>query len=61
LKLPLDEDGFFTEKDAQLQPNETSVRGIYLAGAIQQPMRTSEAATSASAAALKAITELQKK
>jgi heterodisulfide reductase subunit A-like polyferredoxin len=61
LKLPLDEVGFFTEKDAQLQPNETSVRGIYLAGAIQQPMGTSEAATSASAAALKAITELQKK
>ncbi len=58
LKLPLDEDGFFKEKDAQLEPNETPIKGIYLVGAIQQPMRTSEAATSASAAALKAITEL---
>jgi heterodisulfide reductase subunit A len=59
LKLPLDEDGFFTEKNPQLEPNETPLKGIYLAGAIQQPMRTSEAITSASAAALKAITELR--
>ena len=61
LKLPLDEDGFFAEKDQQLEPCETPIKGIYLAGAVQQPMRTSEAATSASAAVLKAITELQKK
>jgi len=61
LKLPLDEDGFFTEKNPQLEPSETPVKGIYLAGAAQQPMRTSEATTSASAAALKALTELQKK
>jgi heterodisulfide reductase subunit A-like polyferredoxin len=61
LKLPLDEDGFFAEKDQQLEPCETPIKGIYLAGAVQQPMRTSEATTSASAAALRAITELQKK
>jgi quinone-modifying oxidoreductase subunit QmoB len=59
LKLALDEDGFFMEKNPQLEPNETPVKGIYLAGAVQQPMKTSEAATSASAAALKAITELR--
>jgi quinone-modifying oxidoreductase subunit QmoB len=61
LKLPLDEDGFFAEKNPQLEPWETPVKGIYLAGAIQQPMRTSEAASSAAAAVLKAITELQGK
>ena len=60
LKLPLDEDKFFSEKSPQLEPCETLVKGIYLAGAIQQPMRTSEAAMSASAAVLKAITEMQK-
>jgi len=59
LKLPLDEDGFFVEKSAQLEINETLTKGIFLAGAVQQPMRTSEAVVSASAAALKAITELQ--
>jgi heterodisulfide reductase subunit A-like polyferredoxin len=61
LKLPLDEDGFFAEKNPQLEPYETPIRGIYLAGAIQQPMRTSEAASGAAAAVLKAITELQSK
>lgn len=59
LKLPLDEDGFFSEKKPQLEPYETLTKGIYLVGAIQQSMRTSEAAVSASAAVLKAITELQ--
>jgi len=58
-KLPLDEDGFFVEKSPQLEISETQVKGIFLAGAVQQPMRTNEAVTSASAAALKAITELQ--
>jgi len=58
LKLPLDEDGFFAEKDSQLEINETPIKGIYLAGVVQQPMRTNEAVTSASAAALRAISEL---
>jgi len=61
LRLPLDEDRFLTEKNPQLEPCETPVKGIYLAGAIQQPMRTSEAVTSASAAVLRAITEMQGK
>jgi len=59
LKLPLDEDGFFLEKDAQLATNETSVSGIFLAGAVQQPMHSYEATVSASAAALKAIYAVQ--
>jgi len=59
LKLPLDEDGFLIEKNPQLEINETPVKGIFLAGAVQQPMRTSEAVVSASAAALRAISELQ--
>ncbi len=61
LKLPLDEDKFFHEKNPQLEPCETQVKGIYLAGAVQQPMRTTEAAMSASAAVLKAIKDLQDK
>jgi heterodisulfide reductase subunit A len=60
LKLPLDEDRFFAEKNPQLEPCETTVKGIYLAGAVQQPMRTNETVTSASAAALKAIADVQK-
>jgi heterodisulfide reductase subunit A-like polyferredoxin len=59
-KLPMDEDGFFAEKNAQIETNETLVKGILLAGAVQQPIRTNEAVMSASAAVLKAITELQK-
>ena len=59
LKLPLDEDGFFSEKNAQLEVNETPVKGIFLAGAVQQPMRTNEAVVSASAAVLKAISAVK--
>jgi len=55
LKLPLDEDGFFAEKNPQLEINETPIKGIFLAGAVQQPMRTNEAVVSASATVLKAI------
>jgi len=61
LKLPLDEDGFFKEKNPQLESSETSVKGIFLAGAVQQPMRTSEAVVSASAAVLKAIDSVKDK
>lgn len=59
LGLTLTEDGFITEKDPQLSPNETLVKGIFLAGAVQQPMHTYQAVTHASAAALKAMQELQ--
>jgi len=60
LGLTLNEDGFVTEKDSQLKANETTVEGIFLAGAVQQPMHTFQAATHASAAALRAMSALQK-
>jgi len=60
LGLSLDQDGFFTEKNPQLSTNETPVGGIFLAGAVQQPMHVHEALTSASAAAMKAVSSMQK-
>ncbi|MDI6847027.1 MAG: CoB--CoM heterodisulfide reductase iron-sulfur subunit A family protein [Candidatus Bathyarchaeia archaeon] len=53
LKLPLDEDCFFLEKHPQLAPNETTRDGIFLAGAVQQPMHVYETLISASAVAMK--------
>jgi len=58
--LTLTQDGFVTEKNPQLNANETMIKGVFLAGAVQQPMRTNEAVMSASAAALKAISTLEK-
>jgi len=55
LGLTLNEDGFIIEKDPQLNANETTVEGIFLAGAVQQPMHSSQAVTHASAAALRAV------
>ncbi len=60
LKLTLDEDGFFTEKHAQLAANETPVDGVFLAGAVQQPMHVYEALVNASAAAMKVVSLSQK-
>jgi len=59
-KLTLDKDGFFTEKHPQLGPNETPIDGIFLAGAVQQPMHVYEAIVHASAAAMKALSFIQK-
>jgi heterodisulfide reductase subunit A len=59
LKLSLDEDGFFTEKNPQFEINETPVKGIFLAGAVQQPMGTNEALVNARAAVLKYILAMQ--
>jgi heterodisulfide reductase subunit A-like polyferredoxin len=59
LGLTLTEDGFIREKDPQLNTNETMVKGIFLAGAVQQPMHTYEAVTSARAAVFEAIQELR--
>jgi len=53
LQLRLDEDCFFIEKHPQLAPNETTRDGVFLAGAVQQPMHIYEALMSASAAAMK--------
>jgi len=60
LKLTLDEDKFFQEKHPQLAPSEASVDGIFLAGAVQQPMHIYEALVHASAAAMKVLSRLQK-
>jgi heterodisulfide reductase subunit A-like polyferredoxin len=61
LGLKLTEDGFIQEKDPQLNANETTVEGVYLAGAVQQQMHSYEAVASASAVALKAISAISKK
>jgi len=55
LQLTLDRDCFFMEKHPQLAPNETTRDGIFLAGAVQQPMHVYEALMSASAAAMKVL------
>jgi len=59
LKIPLDEDGFFKEVHPQLSGNETPVKGIFLAGAVQEPMNIAEAMTRASAAAARAFIYIQ--
>jgi heterodisulfide reductase subunit A-like polyferredoxin len=61
LGLSLTEDRFISEKDPQLYVNETTVKGILLAGAVQQPMHVYEATSNASAAVLKAVSMLKKK
>ncbi len=60
LDLPLTEDHFISEKDPQLYVNEATVEGIFLAGAVQQPMHSYEAVSSASAAVLRALHALKK-
>jgi len=60
LQLPLDEDCFFIEKHPQLASNETTRDGIFLAGAVQQPMHINEALMSASAAAVKVYSFLRR-
>jgi len=55
LKLPLDENHFFPEKHPQLAPNETTREGIFLAGAVQQPMHIYESLINGSAAAMKVL------
>jgi heterodisulfide reductase subunit A-like polyferredoxin len=52
LGLKLTQDGFIQEKDPQLHANQTTIEGVYLAGAVQQQMHSYEAVASASAAAL---------
>jgi len=61
LGLTLTEDGFIAEKDPQLSVNETTVDGVFLAGAMQQPMHTYQAVAQASAAVLKALSALNRK
>ncbi len=60
LKIPLAEDGFFKEVHPQLAANETPIKGIFLAGAVQEPMNIAEAIVRASAAATRAFILIQK-
>jgi heterodisulfide reductase subunit A-like polyferredoxin len=59
LGLKLTEDGFIAEKDPQLSVSETNVEGVFLAGAVQQPMHSYQAVVHASAAVLKAMSALR--
>lgn len=58
LKIPIDEEKFFKEKHPKLATNETPIEGIFLAGAVQQPMNIEETLAHASAAALKVAVSL---
>jgi len=60
LKIPLSEDGFFKEAHLQLAANETPIKGVFLAGAVQEPMNIAEAITRASAVATKALISIKK-
>lgn len=54
LKLELDENGFFAEKDDLDAPLETNVDGIYICGGATGPIDISESVAQATAASLKA-------
>jgi len=60
LKIPLGEDGFFKEAHPQLATNETPIKGIFLAGAVQEPMNIAETIIRASAAVARAFISVQK-
>jgi heterodisulfide reductase subunit A len=57
LKIELDENGFFKEKDPIEAPFETSVDGIYVCGGALGPTDISESVTQAIAASLKAVSK----
>jgi heterodisulfide reductase subunit A len=50
LKLPLGSDGFFNEIHPKLRPVETTVDGVYIAGACQGPKNSAESVASGLAA-----------
>jgi heterodisulfide reductase subunit A len=54
LKTSLDLDGFFLERHPELNPVETAVEGVFLAGTIQGPKDIVDSVAQASAAAAKA-------
>ena len=55
LKVELDENGFFKEKDPLNAPLESTAKGIYLCGGATGPLDISESVTQAVAASFKAI------
>ena len=60
LEIPLNESGFFKETHPQLATHETPIKGIFLAGSVQEPMNVSETLAHASAVAMKAFISIQK-
>ncbi len=60
LKIPLSDDGFFLESHPKLHPLETSMDGIFLAGACQGPKDFRESIVTGSGAAAKAQCILSK-
>ena len=60
LKIPLNENGFFKETHPQLATHETPIKGIFLAGSVQEPMNLSETLAHASTVAMKAFISVQK-
>jgi heterodisulfide reductase subunit A len=60
LKLPLGRDGFYNEIHPKLRPVETTVDGVYIAGACQGPRTSSESVASALAAVAQSAVILKK-
>ncbi len=56
LKLPIGKDGFYQEMHPKLKPVETTLAGMFIAGACQGPKDIRESVLSSSAAAAKAAT-----
>jgi len=61
LKIELDENGFFREKDPLLSPLETGAEGVYLCGGATGPIDISESVVQANAAAMKAVLSSRKR
>jgi heterodisulfide reductase subunit A len=59
LSVPLDENGFFQDAEANLRPMETSRAGIFLAGTAQAPKDIPDTVAQASGAAAKVLTLFQ--
>jgi heterodisulfide reductase subunit A len=60
LKVPVGRDGFYNEIHPKLRPVETTVDGVYIAGACQGPRNSSEAVGSALAAVTQSAVILKK-
>ena len=60
LKVPVGRDGFYNEIHPKLRPVETTVDGVYIAGACQGPRNSSESVASALAAVTQSAVILKK-
>jgi heterodisulfide reductase subunit A len=60
LKLPLGRDGFFNEIHPKLRPVETTVDGVYIAGACQGPRNSAESVASGLATVTQSAVILKK-